>query len=411
MVSEQFVVLADHASQEITLRSLRLSNSVRSLMTQLEADPLRRSVPFTPEMAAAHSALFGPDANEASRIETVRTWLQRHQPCLFGRIAAKSDFLSYCVLDETDLQQTDEHIHQKIQDARLDWTRLAFEGSKSGFIIMVFSESLTTARPSETIKALACRLASLYLQVDVVPDQVFVDEIWLEKPGRERTTWKWNAGVNYFAANGDGRWWRDHRLPGGIAFSINSVGHMVKSGILSKAMKELEVALSAPSEGWETSKIDSLAKAHEVAMRTIHMASEGISGKATFLFRAPTTTEGEIVPGPLKGLPEFLADKNQSEYFGFYHTDYTVPSEYFLPDVERPTHIKGHVLDFTYLSAAGIDNPDHITMGQGRPIRETEGIAKSIPNSDVRVNKMVESEVPLEYAPRLSAALTRRSQD
>src|SRR6266498_3609476 len=99
----------------------------------------------------------------------------------------------------------------------------------------------------------ALRLCSLYLLQDIVPDQIFHDELWLEKPGRDGTTWQWLAGVNYFCAQGDKRWWEDHRIPGGMAFSVNSVGHMVKSGILAKGMLALEAALAAPPEGWDLS--------------------------------------------------------------------------------------------------------------------------------------------------------------
>ena len=33
--------------------------------------------------------------------------------------------------------------------------------------------------------------------------------------------------ADFFACAGDGRWWRDHRFPGGIAFTANSTGHMI----------------------------------------------------------------------------------------------------------------------------------------------------------------------------------------
>jgi helicase len=33
--------------------------------------------------------------------------------------------------------------------------------------------------------------------------------------------------------------WQDHRIPGGMAFSVHSIGHLVKSGIIANAMREL----------------------------------------------------------------------------------------------------------------------------------------------------------------------------
>jgi hypothetical protein len=34
--------------------------------------------------------------------------------------------------------------------------------------------------------------------------------------------------VDFFACAGDGRWWHDHRFPGGIAYTANSTGHMMR---------------------------------------------------------------------------------------------------------------------------------------------------------------------------------------
>jgi hypothetical protein len=49
----------------------------------------------------------------------VAQWLTRHQPCLFGRMAAKAGLMTYCILSEADLTGTDQAIRDKIQDARL----------------------------------------------------------------------------------------------------------------------------------------------------------------------------------------------------------------------------------------------------------------------------------------------------
>lgn len=59
------------------------------------------------------------------------------------------------------------------------------------------SPTLALATPDENLKALAQRLCSLYLLCEVSADRIYHDEIWLEKPGAERITWKWLAGVNY----------------------------------------------------------------------------------------------------------------------------------------------------------------------------------------------------------------------
>jgi hypothetical protein len=291
-----------------------------------------------------------------------------------------------------------------------EYQRDSFEGRKNGFIIVAVSERIAAATPDDSVKELALRLASLYLLQTVVPDQVFHDEIWLEKPGRDRTTWKWLAGVNYFSTQGDKRWWHDHRIPGGLAFSVNSVGHMVKSGILARAMDALEQELDAPAEGWTLSKVDSLGKALVLAMQTINSASDTASGKATELLPIPTDDSGHPVAQCPIPLPRPLADKNFSEYLGRYHTDFTAPSEYFRPDVIRPDGIGDHILDFTYLFRDDVDNPDFTTMGGGRPIREGEGEEQSR-GTAAKTRKMDAEVIPLDTSERLVRALGQGRQE
>jgi len=66
----------------------------------------------------------------------------------------------------------------------------------------------------------------------------------------------------------------------------------------------------------------------ELAMRTIDMAANAVSGKATELLPGPTG----MAECPVK-LSKKVHDKNYCEYKGYYHTDYTLPSEYFSPDI------------------------------------------------------------------------------
>lgn len=234
--------------------------SVATLISELTPDPWRSEVGFSQDVADAQRRLF--DAKSVAECsDALSDWLQKHQPCLFGRIAARAGFLSYCILTPHDLAESDQVIHDKIQAARTAWTKDGFNGTKNGFIILAVSDRIATATPGESLKELAIRICSLYLVDDIVADKVFHDEIWLEKPGREPATWKWLAGVNYFSAQGDKRWWQDHRIPGGMAFSVNSVGHMVKSGILNRGMRELEKSLGAPTEDWVDSKVQSVDKA------------------------------------------------------------------------------------------------------------------------------------------------------
>lgn len=339
-------------------------NSVAHYFSLLEPDDWRNNVGFSPEIELANANLFQTH-NDSTAAAILAPWLERWQPCLFGRIAAKSDALSYCFLSENDLRESDEFISQKIQSKRLEWTRQGFEGRKSGFIVLAISPLLASAVPSPAMLELARRLCFLYLQTDIFTDTIHLDQLYLQKPGSTLTTWKWLTGVNYFCAQGDGRWWHDHRIPGGMAFSVNSVGHLVKSGIVAKAMKEMDTLLGGPFEDYPEPKVDSLGKALELAMRTIDMAANAVSGNATELLPSPIG----MTECPVK-LSNKVRNKNCYEYKGFYHTDYTLPSEYFLPDIVRPVHITPHLLDFTYLFKRGVDNPDFRLLGEGQQIRD-----------------------------------------
>jgi hypothetical protein len=354
------------------------NKSISEIHSYLAGDIWRIENHFAMDMDAANAEITA--AKDPEEIpEILRAWLQKFQPCLFGRLAAKLDLLSFCILTKNDLLQDDEHVKKKIQEARSLWTREAFRGKKSGFIILATSDALINSEPNRTLQEFAARLCSLYLlEEDIKPNTIYCDEVFLEKPDAARTTWKWLAGVNVFASSADKRWWQDHRIPGGLAFSVNSVGHMVKSGKLAQIMVEMNRLLGGETEQVVTAKVDSLEKALELAMRTISLASDAVSGKATELLPLPVDTS--LLPVskcPVK-LPSFLADKNYCEYQGKYHTDVTIPADYFDPSVVMPTTVKMQQLDFTYLFHKDVDNPAFDTMGSGRRIRDfrTGGVLK-----------------------------------
>jgi hypothetical protein len=344
--------------------------TVAALFEQLTPDPWRTDVGFSADIEAANRVLFDPAVTESNAVSVLETWLQKNQPCVFGKMAAKFGFISFCLLTESDLMLTDELIYEKIQRARLQWIKEGFEGKKSNFIILAISPRISFATPDPIVASLAQKLCSLYLEKDVSFDVVHHEQIFLEKPGSARMTWKWLAGVNYFSAQGDRRWWQDHRIPGGLGFSINSVGHLVKSEKVARAMMALNQDLAIPDEeGWNDSKVDSLEKALVLAMQTISQASNAISGPATHLL---PLQKGSSMPKCPIELPSSLSDKEYCSYVGYYHTDYTLPSEYFIPDVSRPGSVESFLLDFTYLFHKHVDNPDHWTMGKGTRIRADE---------------------------------------
>lgn len=365
-----------------------MTPTISDLIENIEEDAWRQREPFSEDIERIHQQVFGKHLPDSEVISLLNEWLSAYQPCLFGRIAAKINLISYCILSEDDLIKSDSYIHEKIQDARYKWQREARAGDKSGFVILAVSPHLATGIPSDIVMMLARRLCSLYLMKDIEANQIYLDSIELDIPGGEGSRWRWDVGANYFSSQADKRWWHDHRIPCGIAFSMNSVGHMVKSGRLSKAMRAFEKEFRLRDSDWRTPSLDSLERALIYAMKTIANAANTVSGKSTELLPKPADNSSLPVESCPVELPPDLADKNYCEYQGFYHTDITLPSEYFIADVGRPEHIAPRELDFTYLFDNSLDNFDFINMGEGRQIAEAdETDPASTLTSDERVSK------------------------
>jgi hypothetical protein len=169
-------------------------------------------------------------------------------------------------------------------------------------------------------------------------------------------------------------------------------------------MIELQEALGGEIESYPLTTVDSLGKALQFAMQTIDLASETISGKATELLPLPDDRTELPSECPIS-LPARFANKNFCEYRGYYHTDVTLPSDYFRPDVERPQHIKPYSLDFTYLFQRGVDNPDFITMGEGKAIRNVSEVGES--NDSVELSPKALQAQAFEVLVAGNARLTR----
>jgi hypothetical protein len=380
-----------------------MAGNIGSLLDSLVVDPWRAEVGFSEEVARANDRLFDAPEGEASR-GVIRDWIGQHQPCLFGRMAARADLIEFCLLSEADLRGDRAALRDKIQGAREEWLALGHDGKKSAFVIVAISPLLAHAVPDATVQTIAQELCAAYLLQAIEPDEIYLDEMFLEKPGTKRTTWKWLAGVNYFCAQGDKRWWHDHRIPGGMAFSVNSVGHLVKSGQLSEALKHLDESLGGPPESQENEAVTSLGKALDLAMRTIGLAANAVSGKATMLIPLPDPIPSNLPPSPI-ALPKLLQGKNHATYKGWYHTDVTVPSDYFRADVERPADVVAKELDFTYLYHDDVDNPDHMTTAKGRRVRSDADVEQN-----PRLLRMVAESVVVKDQPLLQKAMARRKR-
>ena len=128
-------------------------STVAEMVRQVARDRWRASCPFSDSIARTAGQLLGADASERQRL--LADWLAKEQTCLFGRIAAKTDRIEYCLLDEADLLGPDSAIREKIQAARLQWTKRAFRGERSALILAAISEGILFAEPSSLLQAIA----------------------------------------------------------------------------------------------------------------------------------------------------------------------------------------------------------------------------------------------------------------
>src|SRR5262249_30595233 len=160
-------------------------------------------------------------------------------------------------------------------------------------------------------------------------DEILHDRLILEiKRGGgetpERRSWK--VGVNYFSAQGDGRRWRDHRIPGGMAFSMNSVGHMARTLAERARGKDPDPASRFDLVPREKLVYWALPK----AMKTIGPQQQ-CGTRGTWLAPHGSFEQDKEPPTFEQRRRNFgsLADFSPNRYKGLYHTDHTVPTPYF----------------------------------------------------------------------------------
>ena len=147
-----------------------MEKSIAELHREIRPDAWRERNGFSQDIDQANQRLFRSPSESCEAV--LNDWLGagRNQPCLFGKTAAKLGLISYCILTEKDLDEPDEAIREKVQDARTEWTREGFVGRKSAFVILAISRRIAYGLPDATVKQLAKRLGSLYLLEEINED-------------------------------------------------------------------------------------------------------------------------------------------------------------------------------------------------------------------------------------------------
>lgn len=343
------------------------TTSVRELYSVLEPDELRARLPFSSDMTAFNALLTHANVTEPERKTAINDWVQSRrdgygsQPCLFGRIAAARDRMHYCVLTEQDLMGNDESIAQKILHERREWKRRSLRprggiNPAHGFILLAASERLMNAAPDETLYRLACRLRELWgcpTETDV-ENEITLETLFLQHPVSD-ICYRFTFSVDFFGAQGDGRWWRDHRVPGGIAFTANSAGHM-------RRFRE-----------WYENRADQTEWTVMTAMDTIHSAASTPYGKATWLeslgIGGKPIVDNVACPfAAPSGLRPHLKFKDWTRYGGHHYSDHSIRKEFFLSGPDKTPELKNRkwLESFTYLYNKR--EKDHIRFMEGQAI-------------------------------------------
>ena len=264
----------------------------------------------------------------------------------------------------------DKEVARQIQADRLAWKQRSlrphagFSNPAHGFLLVAISPKLALAAPDENLRQFSEKLLSLWGVPSATGPAGLVhsETLFLQHP-TERTYLQFRFSVDFFMAQGDGRWWQDHRIPGGIAFTANSAGHM-------RRYREWYEGMSGQEE-WVL----------QTAMLTIDRAQDTPHGKATWL--RPLINGKPIVSDlqcpfskPDKLRPE-LQGKDWTRYAGHLHTDQAIRDEFFFDEAEKVSEVtaKEYAQDFAYLYDA--KETDHVLFIQGQNIAESAVYAET----------------------------------
>lgn len=341
------------------------------LFARLSGDAWRISHPFSDDMLRANALLHNTAATEEEMAECVRLWCLRWQPCQFGKVAASERRIHFCFLTEQAVSTwSDEEIAEKIGEEKQLWKqRAAFDLTRGAhsFVLVVGSPRVAFAGPDQHLRAFSERILELAGWGPGRPgarrnNAVTSDYLYLKHPsGANFFGFRFN--VDFFASAADGRWWHDHRFPGGITFTANSTGHMI-------AARE-----------WYQGKNDGRMWALKQAMLTINnaMPTRGTAGpdpleqgRVTWL-RSLDAEGKPLVPDskcPLAKIPVTLEGKDWTRYEGVLHTDHAIREEFFLDRQVAPTASKPYLMDFTYLFDEG--NPEFVQFTGGEQFTTEE---------------------------------------
>ncbi len=253
----------------------------------------------------------------SEKINILKHWLARRQPCLFGRIASTDEKqlgVGICWITQEDIENGDEYIRTKIQHERRKWKDQAVQGLSHGFLLMFSGEMVSRVAPGPALTALGKRMAELFLpEAGVIKaDHIYTEAIPLRYP--DGMIYLHKGGVNMFYPSADGTLNHDRRMPGGILFSVNGPGHFAQSLLLRGMQKTMKEAVQY---------------IYSLTVRSIGNGGIGLNGADSCTWHK--RKQGNIAADdPIqslgKKLPYYVPDDFDRESFsGNYHTDILIP--------------------------------------------------------------------------------------
>lgn len=320
-------------------------------------DRFRKTHPFSEDVESTQAILFNPRYNKWKKLDAYRRWLTTGQPCLFGKAAARNKNVFICLLEEHEIlcmKNGDDDLKDTIQDHRQIWKRYALDEPFSSFLVVLLSKRLVGKEPGEKLKEICRRLLELYMEVDRVNDDTILAQreyVFLRMNGKESETklLKFGTLPNVFCAQGDRRWWHDHRTPGGIMITSNALGHFeyYRNGEGTIGEKEKTHAL-------------------DNAMRTINNAY-GNDKKRRGLAHCPATRLLPLAEGEATPIRESsdLHKYSPSHYEGFFHTDHLIPSAFFSKEMDPKDLRRYDNLSLQYIYDPVGDPEDHKELMTG----------------------------------------------
>jgi hypothetical protein len=279
---------------------------------------------FSDDIVQTNAVLHDPKIPKLRKVKAYRDWVGQNQPCLFGKNAANKRQLFICLLEEDEIlkmRRGDEDLKETIRDYQKVWKRHALHGQSSSFMIVIVSPTIQQMAPGDDLKELSRRLMELYLDTPTADDEIISRKEWVYLYKQDSNELLRFATLpNIFCAQGDKRWWHDHRTPGALMITSNALGHFMQSNNLKS-----DQAVSR-------------------AMNTIRGAHKGRRGDknfpATELIKRSADESSSVV------LDATLCPFSSERYSGRFNTDYLIPSTFFRDKtpVERYDD-----LDFSYI--------------------------------------------------------------